>query len=54
LYVYVNESQAGKNKLIEKGDTCPKTTGSSPTWDSDSIVELDCKNGKCDVVAPAA
>jgi hypothetical protein len=52
LYVYVNESQAGKNKLIEKGDTCPKTTGSSPTWDSESIVELDCKNGKCDVAAP--
>jgi len=41
-YVYANKD--AKMKLLEKGDTCPKSNGA---LDETKILELNCVNSKC-------
>jgi hypothetical protein len=44
-YVYANTES--NYKIIEKGDTCPKTKTANPTWNLEKIMEMTCDQGKC-------
>jgi len=46
-YVYVDKTDTGKYKVLERTSTCPTTK------DSESILELECQNGLCDDVDAA-
>eukprot|EP00833_Pecoramyces_ruminatium_P013887 jgi/Orpsp1_1/1187919/evm.model.d7180000061158.1 len=47
-FVYANTDS---NKIIEKGDTCPKTKDATPKWNDEKILEMNCVEGKCTLVA---